>query len=478
MAFTVYFYSFSKKENSTAQPTGGTSYDCQLKAPCGILNPKILLNLGASGNPAAYNYAYIASFNRYYWVTEWTNTGTLWEASMQVDVLASYKSAIGSSSLYALRSAYSYNGDIVDALYPCKANVSQDSQTFSPLFSNSTGVYVCGIVCASGSSSSIVSATAQIGSVKYYYMSPAGLATLCAYLLDSSNYSSMGSGGETFNMNDCSLELQKSLIDPLQYIKSCIWLPIASPTLTTQSLYINGWSVPGVEMAPVTSKYASQNKTDLVLIKHPDAATRGSYLNGPGYTSIWMNAGAYGTFEIDTNLTAYETNLLFNETIDITSGLGQLTVGNSTVNIEKRRAMRGISIQLSQVVTDTLGAIGAGASGFAGGAAALMMGDVAGAIGSAVGGIVNAAKANAPKSTSTGGNGQWVDVIDPYTINYEFFRPVPDDNSHHGRPLCQNITLSSYPGYLLIQDADISIAATADELSKIRAYLESGFYYE
>ena len=478
MAFTVYFYSFSKKENSTAQPSGGTSYNCQLRAPSGILNPEILLDLGLSAAPASYNYAYIAAFNRYYYVTEWTNEGPLWRASLQVDVLASYKSSIGSANLYALRSSYSYDGDIVDALYPCKADVDEDSQTFSPLFSNTSGVYVCGIVCASGSSSSIVSATAQIGSVKYYYMSPSGLATLCAYLLDSSNYSSMGSGGETFNLNDCSLELQKSLIDPLQYIKSCIWLPIASPTLTTQTLYINGWSVPGVEMAAVTSKYVSATKTDLVLIKHPDALTRGGYLNGPGYTSIWMNAGAYGTFEIDTNLTAYETNLLFNETIDVTSGLGQLTVGNATVNIEKRRVMRGISIQLSQVTTDMLGAVSAGASGFAGAAGSLMMGDIAGAIGSAVGGIANAAKANAPKSSSVGGNGQWIDAIDPWTVNYEFFRPVADDNSHHGRPLCQNIQVSNYPGYLLIQDADIAIAATADELSKIRAYLESGFYYE
>lgn len=474
----VKFYSFAKKENSTAQPTGGTEYDCQIKRESGILNPEIILNIGLTGAPAGWNYAYIADFSRYYFIREWINEGPIWRALMQCDVLASYKAAIGGSTLYALRSSYSYDGDIVDALYPCKADVDEYSSTFSPLFSNQTGVFVCGIVCASGSSSGSVSATAQIGSVKYFYMSPAGLATLCAYLLDSSNYSTLGSGGETFSMQDCSLELQKSLIDPLQYIKSCIWLPIASPTLTVQNLYINGWTVPGVEMAPVTTKYVSQNKTDFVLQKHPDAASRGGYLNGPGYTSIWMNAGPYGTFELDTNLTAYETNLLFNETIDVTSGLGRLVVGNATVNLENRRTMRGISIQLSQVTQDMIGAAAAGVGGVAGAIGAAMMGDIAGAIGSAVGGIANAAKANAPKSSSSGSNGQWIDAIDPWTVNYEFFRPVDDDNAHHGRPLCQNIKISNYPGYLLIQDADIAINATADELQKIRGYLEGGFYYE
>ena len=470
MAVTVNFYTFSKKENSTAQPSGGTSYNCQLKAPCGILNPKIRLNLGASGNPAGYNYAYIASFNRYYWVREWTNIGPIWEADLAVDVLASYKSAIGSSNLYALRSSYSYNGDIVDALYPCKANVDTDDISVNSAFSNMTGVYVCGIV----SGGTLVPAS-QVGSVKYYYMSASGLETLCDYLLDTGNYSTMG-----LSSSDCELDLQKSLIDPLQYIKSCIWLPIDPSTvsMSTGTLYINGWAVPGIEYAGVSGKYVIDTSVSITLPKHPDSASRGNYLNGPGYTQLWMMAGPYGTFSLDANLTAYETTLYLTEVIDVTSGMAQLSVRTSVETIEKQRAMRGVSIQLSQITTDYIGTASSIAGGVAGTIGAAMMGDIAGAIGSAVGGIANAAKAAAPKSSHTGGGGSFIDQVDLWFLNYAFFRPVEDDNTHHGRPLCKNITVSSYPGYLLIQDADIAIAATADELSKIRAYLESGFYYE
>ena len=470
MAVSVNFYTFSKKENSTAQPSGGTSYNCQLRAPCGILNPKIRLDLGASGNPAGYNYAYIASFNRYYWVREWTNIGPIWEADLAVDVLASYKSAIGSSNLYALRSSYSYDGDIVDALYPCKADVDQDDISVTSAFSNMTGVYVCGIV----SGGTLVPA-AQVGSVKYYYLSAAGLETLCGYLLDTNNYSNMG-----LSVNDCELDLQKSLIDPLQYIKSCVWLPIDPTTvsMSTGTLCINGWNVPGVESAGISGKYVIDTSVTITIPKHPDALTRGDYLNGPGYTQLWMLAGPYGAFTLDSNMTAYESTLYLTEVIDVTSGMGQLSVRNSLCTIEKVRAMRGVSIQLSQITTDYIGATAAGIGGITGMIGSAMMGDIAGAIGSAVGGIANAAKAAAPKSTSVGGGGSFIDQVDLWFLNYIFFRPVDDDINHHGRPLCKDITVSSYPGYLLIQDVDIAIAATADELSKIRAYLESGFYYE
>lgn len=480
MSFSVILYSFAKKENSTAQPSSGTTYNCQLKAPCGILNPEILLDIGLSSAPSA-NYAYIASFKRYYWIKEWTNEGPLWRASLECDVLASYKSQIGSASLYALRSSYTYNGDIVDALYPCKANVSQNVYDFGPLFLQSPpsgGLFCVGIV-ASGAN--ISDSAARVGSLKYYLMDNAGLTTLVYALLDTATLENMGTG---FSTTDASMELQKSLIDPLGYIKSCIWLPITgtdftpSITLSNQTVYLNGWAVTGVHCAPVDKVIVSK-QTTVSVPQHPDAATRGGYLNGPGYTQMWLTAAPYGQIAIDANITAYESNMEVAESIDVMTGQGMLYIKSGGLIIAQNKAMRGVSIQLSQIATDYIGTASSMAGGAAGAIGAAMMGDIAGAIGAAVGGIANAAKAAAPKlSSAGGGGGTFLDNINVWSLNYMHFRPVADDNSHHGRPLCQNITVSGYPGYLLIQDADIAIAATADELSKIRAYLEGGFYYE
>ena len=479
MAFSVRFYSFSKKENSTAQPSGGTEYQCQIKRESGLINPEIILNIGLSGAPAGWNYAYIADFSRYYFIREWINEGPIWCAVMQCDVLASYKAAIGSSTLYALRSSHSYDGNIVDALYPCKADVSQNSYQFGPLFLQappSGGLYCVGLV-ASGSNAS--DSAARVGSLKYYLMDKAGLTTLVYALLDINTLTSYG-----LDLNDCSLELQKSLIDPLSYIKSCVWLPISGSdftpaiTLSQQTVYLNGWGVSGVNCAPVSRLIVSK-QASVTLPKHPQAASRGGYLNGPAYTQLWLTAAPYGTIPIDSNITAYESSMTVAESIDIMTGIGMLYITAGGMVIEQAKAMRGVSIQLSQIVTDYIGTGSSIVGGVAGTVGAAMMGDIAGAIGAAVGGIANAAKAAAPKlSSAGGGGGTFLDNINVWTLNHMFFIQVDDDSSHHGRPLCRNIQISSYPGYLLIQDADIAINATAEELQKIRAYLEGGFYYE
>ena len=60
MSFTATFYTFSKRINSTKQPTGGSEYSIELKAGSSAINPTIRLDVGQSGNPTGYNYCYIA----------------------------------------------------------------------------------------------------------------------------------------------------------------------------------------------------------------------------------------------------------------------------------------------------------------------------------------------------------------------------------------------------------------------------------
>ena len=57
MSFNARFFTFSKKINSTKRPSGGSSYSIILKAPSGVLDPVIQLDIGQDGNPTAYNWA-------------------------------------------------------------------------------------------------------------------------------------------------------------------------------------------------------------------------------------------------------------------------------------------------------------------------------------------------------------------------------------------------------------------------------------
>lgn len=122
----VNFYTFTKRINSTAQPSGGTSYSCILKEPTSVAAPEIALIWNGSSNPTAYNYAYIADFRRYYWVNNWTYKDRQWVARLAVDPLASFKSEIGASAKYVLRAASDYDPEAIDTLYPATADYAAE----------------------------------------------------------------------------------------------------------------------------------------------------------------------------------------------------------------------------------------------------------------------------------------------------------------------------------------------------------------
>ena len=128
MSFKVNFWAFSKRPNSTKRPstTADNSFDCTLKGPCSIMAPVFEVNYGNAGtDPIGYNYCYVDAFDRYYWVSDWVNDGPIWECRAIEDELATWKTAIGSSSQYILRSSHSSDGSIVDTCYPATLQPSK-----------------------------------------------------------------------------------------------------------------------------------------------------------------------------------------------------------------------------------------------------------------------------------------------------------------------------------------------------------------
>ena len=110
----VTFFRFQKKLNSTKVPTGGVNYDCILNGTRGAINPTIILKWTGSGTPAGYNMARIGTFNRYYWIDEWTYSDRCWSATMRPDVLATLKPVIAQSSKYVWRCASEFDRSIPD----------------------------------------------------------------------------------------------------------------------------------------------------------------------------------------------------------------------------------------------------------------------------------------------------------------------------------------------------------------------------
>lgn len=464
MSFKVNLYSLKKRDNSTKQPTGtGTEFNCIMKEGCGILNPVIRLDLGLASDPSQYNYAQIPAFGRYYFIEEWYFDDRLWSASLRVDVLATYKSDIGNASLYIMRAAGAHNENIIDTLYPAKTGCSFASDTKSNPWQAS-----CFIV-------GVVTQDAAFGSIDYYAMSSTELASMCAALTDPTT---IIDSAYDFDPAELSTGLQLSLVDPIQYVKSCIMLPVAKQDITNlgTGATINVYRFPagtGNKIYPTSRVYKNYSFS---IQKHPDTNSRGNYVNSKPFTNITLTIPPYGCIDIDSSVTCNASTLTVDVELDPITGKGVLVITCNGVILNRLESQIGVPISLSSVTRDYIGGV-TSALGAIGGAVSGFMGNVGGFIGAASG-VGNAVESLMPRANTIGTTGSFAANHGDFRLDHQFFRPVDDDNTHNGRPLCEVRQISSLSGYMLIQDGDVSINGTATEDSRIREYLESGFYYE
>ena len=467
MGFAVNLYTISKRDNSTKRPTGsGTSYSCVMKHGSGILRPSITLNLGLSNDPSQYNYAYIPAFERYYFIEEWYFEDALWTATLKVDVLATYKTEIGNSSLYVMRAAAESNGAITDLLYPAKTGCDFASDTKTNPWNSSS--FIIGVV----------SENASMGSLKYYAVGSGQLAVICASLMDAESLITAANG---FNLTDASQALQLSLVDPIQYIKTCVMLPVAYTDLVdlgaSEQVKVFNFdvTVQGIVINPNT-RVAKSFTFDIQ--KHPDTNSRGNYVNSAPFTNITLTIPPFGCIDIDTSVTCNASTLSVNVDIDPVTGKGVLVVSCNGIILNRLESQIGVPISLSSVTRDYVGAATSAAGAVGGAIGGFAAGGIGGAALGAASGIGNAIQSLMPRAQTVGSTGAFVSNRGQFKLDHQFFRPIADDNTHNGRPLCAVRQINTLSGYMIIQDGDVPINGTSTEDREIRAYLEGGFYYE
>lgn len=325
----VYFFVFAKKLNSTEQPTIplNPSANCQLKEGCSILHPVLkILNPSQSDYTALCqsNYAYLPDFYRYYFITNWTLDGAVAYCSMEVDVLATYKTAIMDTYQYVLRSGSAYDGDISDSMYPIKAaqpnvTVASVDNPLTPELGG-TGCFVVGIL----------NKEASTAGLDYYAMGAIVFREFCTKLFTLSTIW----GADTSVVDG----IKKSITDPSQYVISCIWLPyapsdfytwgIASAT-TTIYLGYDSMTVSGSAYRFDSGVLIAGN-TSLVQLgvpTHPQASARGNFLNYAPYSRYYLSFYPFcGEIELDSSLVGNLTYLYLIYTVDLRTGKGILSV--------------------------------------------------------------------------------------------------------------------------------------------------------
>lgn len=488
----IILYNFSKKENSTKQPSStGTTYECLLKDNCSIVSPIIKLDLGHSNSPTAYNYAYIEDFDRYYFISNWSYDKGIWYGELKVDVLASFKTEIGNSTLYVLRSSNEDDDRIVEKKYPLVYRFAGDSE----LANNSVSIKTEDN--STSTTNLLWSSTIFQGTVIVGCISKADNGyTNCA--LTYNNYTQLIHDLlETFpsDFGDLANGISKAIYNPLQYIVRVYWLPFTIPGVSnTEKDYIN---IGQVKLdVPASGPIDITKKTTRLLFyttipTHPLTDSKGKYVNTSPYTELVYKCLPFGTFNLDTMALAGSTKIWTEIVIDISTGEAELfiyTDNNSSpgILIQHSSAKYGIDLPVVQSTIDYVG-IGTGLVNMGLGVASAAVssasfnptGQVIGA-GIAAKGIGDTIDSMIPSNNTKGLQGSAIHFTSyGRPVLYGKFRYPTDENPDHwGRPLCQEKEISDIPGYIECGDSDIDISCFESERIEIGNYLTNGFFYE
>lgn len=487
------FFQFAKRKNSTARPGGtpGAAFNCNIKESSSVLRPTLQISTagisgGGAGFPTHFNYAYIATFNRYYYVVEWVSIAhELWEVILEVDVLATYRVEIGNATAYVARASEDYDGTISDGLFPttskvtCVRNYWYASGTqHSPwLREYADGTYILGIVNSEGSG---------VGGITYYAMSNSGFNAFKGYLLGDYEWT----GIEDTNP-DLGENLYKSLFNPFQYISSITWFPIGYSSISgTPSTLKLGWWVLSDN---ITCKVLSGDTAGKYLAYdviytgvHPETDERGIYVCSAPYSQYRLYAPPFGEFTLDAQQiassvvqfdSALSSALTIIINVDLISGMGQLEVLCTSGVLVRASAMVGVNIAIAQINSNGWGQVRNIAETSGGVLGSLFSGNIGGAISSAATGILNGIELSIPHSQEKGSNGSIGEYQRDFFLECVYSDLADDALEDKGRPLCKEVVLSTLAGgYVQTVGAHVDIAAYLDEVEQINTLLDGGIY--
>lgn len=114
----------------------GTDMTGTLRENCSVIDPVIKVKGIVGSNLPICNYAYIAEFARYYYITNIVCVGNLFEVHMHVDVLMSYRGDIRANNAVISRQESKYNLYLQDGVFKEQANPHYQIMKFPSGFSS------------------------------------------------------------------------------------------------------------------------------------------------------------------------------------------------------------------------------------------------------------------------------------------------------------------------------------------------------
>lgn len=431
----ITLYNFSKRVNSTKQPTQGTIKNVNLKSECSIYNPIFTF----SNNETNFNY--IKAWDRFYYVTDIKHTPNNYiEVSCSIDLLASYKSNILNTNAFVLFSTNQFNSSIVDNRLSSNKNVIVKSTTANLSFTSSlVKRHIVSYIGTNGSN--------------YVALTDEALGRLVTSI-QSNEFAEL--------FNDPQNALAKVLTDTSSCITSCIYNPCTVTGAVKEVILAGGYE------SGVTGNAVNRDSDMEIDISIPWNFT--DFRQRSQFTSLLLYLPGYGYQPLNAD------NYNGKDSIHIRANLDSV-VGEITYLIDHKTKCSATLSSQEQISTTSSGK-------------GSVLGMVANGVGALATGLVNpigtfntVVSSLETNPGSIGSNGGLTSFnakhnITLYCISHNTNVEPSTLANNYGRPLNEVINIGSISGYCECANASVSAPTSQENIDVINNYLNGGVYIE
>lgn len=468
MNISAYFFTFSKRKNSTKKPTGdGSEYTIALKDSTSILTPTI--EIVASGPEfMLFNYVYIPWLHRYYYITDMRSIAKYtYEADLTCDYLATWIADVLGQSVYAQMSSYAYETQLDDDRVVPTTDITHASEVGAfDIISGGTSSLT--IPCYQFLS--IANNAGLLNGIDIFF----GLSLVSDYLQKCSDQNWAQTFGQTI-----------AGVNPFDAVNGAWWSP-----LIPQQCHSVGSNSGMIYDVPISgSCLASPDvKTHYGSVAVPKPSVN-DFRYSSKYVKYYLNLPYIGVITIPTELLVHRTAIDYAYAGDCMTGEVAIAPTVNGVSLGMFGTSLKAPIQLARQSSHTAQIVSQGIA--AGGSLAAVGGKVAGAGGAIIGAAAGFAAGtirgvcdmpsidrvgSAAGSLAPLGCRRTLGQIELHMIESEADVDPASFISVAGRPTQKIVTLQS--GYVQTAGASVHFGGTETEINSFNAALDGGIYIE
>lgn len=448
---------FSKRKNSTKQPSGGTQISVRLKDNCSVEAPVFILTGGLP------DYNYVEAFGHYYFVSDIVSlTADVSEIHCTQDVLATYKSDIGNTSAFVMYDETS-NTTITDArLATVKNCVTASNYNTLSSHISTTGMFIATVTGQASTQSYVISASDVIKLIPDIQTQIENVFPTATGVLDADFVPTI-------------IAAIKQIITAghvAENIRDVRWVPVSASGINPRHIYAGMYDT-NIVAGIVPMSPGSRLLTDTKVINIPWQFS--DWRNMEPYTQLMAYIPFVGVVGLPTAALQSESSINFKTSIDVVTGDMAVSLETGALHIGTYGATIGCEIPignaapvLSNLVT-TMASI-----------PTMMAGGVVGV----ATGVANAASNMFTPLTQTVGGissaaGCGLSLNASVTAITHNTSVAPSSvASVMGTPSFTVKQISTLSGYVKCLDASVSTSAKDPDREIINTYLNEGFFYE